>query len=377
MPRFRFTAVLLALPLAAAAVLLRPAPEARAAPPCAGAPCADSVEVTYLGVGGWLIRRGPDAVLTAPFFSTPRLSAVSFARPIRADTARIDERVRALLPEAAGVRAVLVGHSHYDHLMDVPYLARRYFPEVPVYGNDAMLRLLAADPVRPRLVSVEEDAGTHEAPGRWVYPHPDSTVRFMALRSGHAPHALGVKVFRRGQAEERSALPSNAWEWSEGTVLAYVIDFLDRETGRVAYRIHFQDAASEAPLGYPPPWAAADSAPFDLAILCAGSFREAGDYPVGIVGALRPRRVLVGHWEDFFRPQTAKLRLIPRTDTTEILRRVDTALPPDAHRAVPRPGTTLRFPLHFAAESGTLPEPPAGGIPDSTPPGEAGFRSIP
>lgn len=338
------------VPLALAAMLLSAAPAAllRASAPaargCPGA-CADSVEVTYLGVGGWMIRLGGDAVLTAPFFSTPRLSSVGLGRTIRPDTARIDERVRTLLPRREGVRAVLVGHSHYDHLMDVPYVARRYLPGVPVYGNDAMLRLLAGDPVRPRLVSVEADAGTHEAPGRWTYPHPDSTVRFMALRSGHAPHALGVKVFRRGQRGEREELPSNAWEWSEGAVLAYVVDFLEPGTGRVRFRVHFQDAASEAPLGFPPPWSGADDAPFDLAIVCAGSFREAGDYPREVVDALRPRRVLVGHWEDFFRPQTAALRLIPRTDTLELLRRVDAALPETGLRAIPRPGETLRVPV--------------------------------
>lgn len=353
MPQRRRSAPLalavLLLAAATGAALPRSAPAAHPARTCA--PCADSVEVTYLGVGGWLIRRGPDAVMTAPFFSTPRLSAVGFGRPIGPDTARIDERMGALVPEATGIRAVLVGHSHYDHLMDVPYVARRYLPGVPVYGNAAMLRLLARDPVYPRLASVEEDAGTYEAPGRWIYPHPDSTVRFMALRSGHAPHALGVKVFRRRQRGERDALPSNAWEWAEGEVFAFVVDFLDGPGGRVAYRVHFQDAASEAPQGFPPPWPAGDTARFDLAIVCAGSFREAGDYPRGIVGALRPREVLVGHWEDFFRPQTMALRLIPRTDTTELLRRVDAALPADARRAVPRPGATLRFAVHPAADA--------------------------
>lgn len=347
---------LAALLLAAApAALLRASSPAPAAAACAGA-CPDSAELTYLGVGGWLIRVGGDAVLTAPFFSTPRLTSVGLGRSIRPDTARIDERMRALVPDRAGIRALLVGHSHYDHLMDVPYVARRHLPGVPVYGNAAMLRLLAADPVRPRLAALEEDAGTHEAPGRWIYPHPDSTVRFMALRSGHAPHAAGVKVFRRGQRGERAELPSNAWEWSEGNVLAYVVDFLERGTGRVRFRVHFQDAASEAPLGFPPPLAGADAAPFDLAIVCAGSFREAGDYPRGVVGALRPARVLVGHWEDFFRPQTMSLRLIPRTDTLELLRRVDAALPAGGNRSIPRPGETLRIPLPAPA-----PAPPAAG----------------
>lgn len=77
--------------------------------------------------------------------------------------------------------------------------------------------------------------------------------------------------------------------------------------------------------------------------MCAGSFREAGGYPGGIVGALRPREVLVGHWEDFFRPQTQALRLVPRGDTTELLWRIDGALPPGGRRAVPRPGDTFRF----------------------------------
>ncbi len=351
--RFSISGVLIAA--ATAAAFPRPAPTPPPAP-CGGG-CGDSVEVTYLGVGGWLFRHGNDAILTAPFFSTPRLSTVGLARRLRPDTARIDERVRALLPDTAGIRAVLVGHSHYDHLMDVPYVARKHLPGVPVFGNDAALRLLAGDPVAAHLVSAEEGAGSHEAPGRWIYPHPDSTVRFMALRSGHAPHALGVKVFRRGQRDRREELPSNAWEWSEGEVLAYVVDFLDRKGGRVVFRVHYQDAASTAPLGFPPPWDEADAARFDLAVVCAGSFREAGDYPRGIVGALRPREVLVGHWEDFFRPQTQALRVIPGTDTTELLRRVDGALPLDGRRALPRPGTTLRFPVHAEAEG----SPPDGG----------------
>ena len=48
------------------------------------------------------------------------------------------------LPLAA-VHAILVGHSHYDHLMDVPLIARRYVPNATIYGSLTTKRILMGD----------------------------------------------------------------------------------------------------------------------------------------------------------------------------------------------------------------------------------------
>lgn len=311
--------------------------------------CEKTAEITYLGVGGFLIRYGNDAILTAPFFSTPGLSEVGQMLRIRSDTARVNERMRALVPDPAvlrSVRAVLVGHSHYDHLMDVPHVAVRHADSAQVYGNDVMRRLLHYDSVRlfHRLVSAEPDAGDVRERGRWIYPHRDSTVRFMALRSKHAPHGLGfIKVFRNRQTKERPHEPPTAWAWSQGETLAYVIDFLDAKNGEPRFRIHYQDSASPYPHGAPPPLEEGSTRRYDVAILCGGSFQQVQGYPDSILARTQPRHAVLGHWENFFQPQTDPLKLVPFTDAVELARRIDAALPAGSERTTPRPGAKMRF----------------------------------
>jgi L-ascorbate metabolism protein UlaG (beta-lactamase superfamily) len=78
------------------------------------APGAREVDVTWIGHATLLVRLGGAAVLTDPIFSE-RASPVSFAGP---------RRVRPPSPGLDGlpkIDAVVVSHSHYDHL-DLPSL---------------------------------------------------------------------------------------------------------------------------------------------------------------------------------------------------------------------------------------------------------------
>lgn len=299
----------------------------RAAPiPCAGG-CGDTVRVTYLGAGGFLVRHGADAVMTGPLFSNPGMLRVGAGLPIRADTAEIDRRMRALVPDTAGVAAILVGHSHYDHLMDVPYVARRYLHGARIYGNDAMLNLLAPDTaLRGRLRSVRADAGDAWREGRWIYPKAE------------APGATGIA---RDQRQPRGSLPRNAWEWAAGDAYAFVVDFLDPRTGRVLFRFHVADTPASWPDGFAPP----SLRGFDAALLCVGSYDTVRDYasnPRGFLTALRPRHAVLGHWEDFFRRAGAAPEPLPGYDLREYLRRVRAALPGPNVATLPAPGDAVR-----------------------------------
>jgi len=300
---------------------------------CAGGD--EFIHVRYLGVGGWLFRMGDAALLTAPFYSNPGLLDVGVGR-IEADTARID----AHLPEVGDVEAVLVGHAHYDHLMDVPYVLRAKAPSARMYGSRTAVNLLLGDPgiEAERLVSVEEGAGDHQTPGEWIHV-AGGRIRFMALRSGHASHFLGIHLYQGQLEEPASELPTRAGGWVEGTPLAYLIDFLSEE-GEVVFRVHYQDAASTPPAGFPPP---VDGIPVDLAILCPPGYEEVDGYPEGILLHLEPRNVLLGHWEDFFRPQSEPLRGVPGTDMETFVDRMEAVLPSTTAWRFPEPGSEVRF----------------------------------
>jgi hypothetical protein len=300
-------------------------------------PGVEEITIEYLGVGGWLMRMGESVLLTAPFFSNPGFLDAGLGR-IEADTVAIEQ----FLPPVEDAMAILVGHAHYDHLMDIPYILRRRAPTALLYGSRTAVNLLHGDPdLDPgRLFSVEEVAGTREGPGEWVYLR-GGRVRFMALRSGHAPHFMGIHLYE-GEAEEPAAeLPNRAGEWVEGLPLAFLIDFLSAE-GEVLYRVHYQDAASEPPLGFPPE--DFDGIPVDLAILCPPGYQELSEYPEGILSATSPTHVLLGHWEDFFTSRTEPLRGVRGTDLKEFIMRTENALPPGASWGILEPGVTVRIP---------------------------------
>jgi len=305
---------------------------------CGATDDTEAVELTYLGSGGFLMTWNHHAILTAPFYSNPGLLQVAFGLPISPNTERID----AHLPPVDDVEAILVGHTHYDHLMDTVYIAETHAPRAVLYGNETMAHILAArEHLRGRVVAMDDAAGDWWQPGRWVYV-ADRSIRFMALRSEHAPHFLGIKMFGGSVDQNQDSLPRTAYGWKEGQTFAFLIDFLGTD-GAVRLRLHYQDAASNPPAGFPPPSENASADPVDVAILCVASFGEVDDYPEAIVQQLQPQTVILGHWESFFRSPDLPTQAVPLTDTKQFALRLTHVLPDGARWYTPRPRAALRI----------------------------------
>jgi hypothetical protein len=231
--------------------------------------------------------------------------------------------------------------------MDVPYIKSRYMPRAKVYGSTTMRNTLLAfkELKSDDIVSVQDGAGTHEAPGKWWHD-PSGRVRFMALVSEHAPIVFGLKFFEGAYDAPLTDPPRRAYQWREGQTLAYLIDFLAADGKTVEFRIHYQDAASTPNLGFPPP-AQPDDRRVDVAIVCLPGFDQVRDYPTGIVGRLKPRFVVGTHWEDFFAllPNEPKdLHTVPTLDAHRFIEKLRTALPQDAEFRLPVRGVWMRFP---------------------------------
>lgn len=320
--------------------------------PCCGDEYQQTLQIKYLGVGGFVLQRGHDVILTAPFFSNPSLLRVGLSilglLPIQADPQRID----AFLPPMEEVAGILVGHAHYDHLMDIPYIAQKRTPRARVYGSETMKNILSAVLPEERLIALDaEAADPNGAPGRWQTVIKDR-IRIMAVRSKHAPHRclfdshFCLKLFQGMVEEPLHKLPRTARGWKEGQTFAYLIDFLD-EQGAIAFRIHYQDAASSPPRGFPPHLSPQEQKRVDVAILCVPGYREVRKYPERLIRAIQPRFVVLAHWENFFRPRTGDpgdLQVVPGgTDPKEFITRLKTVLPNDAAWILPRPGAWLHF----------------------------------
>jgi L-ascorbate metabolism protein UlaG (beta-lactamase superfamily) len=330
------------------------------------------LHVEYLGVAGFLVRVGDDALLTAPLFTNPSLTDITVGEVVSAP----DVIDRYLTPaDVADVKAILVGHAHYDHLMDVPHVWSMT-PAATIYGNVATQRLLAAydpgpscadtptpvnliprelvvalnDPADDRVdtrgcAGVEGCQGTLAPhPGEWVHV-PNSRIRIMALCSSH-PAQFGPVHFGGGCMEaDACAPPLDAYDWREGDTLAYLIDFLD-DSGAPIHRLFYQDAPADPPVGFVPDELLEEKAT-DVALLCVGTYDQVADHPGAIVRHLEPRYAIGGHWESFFRTRDEPLRPIPFMDVEPFRVALDDALPPvggTPRGFVPDPGSQWTFP---------------------------------
>lgn len=283
-----------------------------------------TLQLQYLGVGGYVLRRGAHAVVTAPLYSNPGWLRVGLWR-ISPDTSVIDQLHPSMAP--ADVEAILVGHAHYDHLMDVPYIARKYHPQATIYGNRSTERLvMVADPgLSNRVKALDEEVARNSQPGRWFYV-ADSTIRIMALESDHGPHALGIHIMKGEVKDNLKRLPRSAWNWKEGETLAYLIDFLGQGDD-IDFRVYYQDATAPDSAGFLPHFPPEDDHHIDIAILCAGSAQALKEYPTTFLRAYQPRNVILGHWEHFFRSPLKPPRRLRFTNIEQFIREVEAAAP--------------------------------------------------
>lgn len=310
--------------------------------------------VQSLGVQGFVLRRGADAIMTAPMYTRQSAFEVTINLPLAADTAAIDQGLASV--ELADIRAIVSGHAHYDHLIDVPYILTK-MPNAVAYTNTSGKHMLAAlAPNRPatctstqpqvidgaRVIAVDDAIASHVdytncpqqkppgAPmkGSWIRV-PGANVRLMPVCSMH-PAQVGPYHFGEGSvAQDQCDLPRAASGWLEGQTVAFVIDFLD-EHDAPAFRVFYQDAPTNAPIGHVPAALLAEKA-VDVALLCVGSSDNVMNAPAAVLANLTPRFALSGHWEDFF-GAVGSTTPLPLLDVNAYKARAEAALPgePDA-----------------------------------------------
>jgi hypothetical protein len=284
-------------------------------------------KLTYLGVGGWLVRWRGQALLFAPSFSNPSFPPILVSPDL--------ERIDRYMPEASDVTVLLIGHSHYDHLLDVGQVMQDYTPNAKAYGPETAGHILAAarqplkfENVEPKMAKVtcnnEEQTRCCETncddvekthcraakTGTWI---PSGPFRFMPIESKHAPHFLGIDFLPGAYCHDLSTFPRTVWGWREGTTLAWLVDLVD-ETGKTVYRIHYQDSASSPPMGFPP--ITIDDKRVDVEIVAAASWSQVHQYPTALLKVTKPRLLVLGHWEDFFgndpyQPEVSSLQKEP------------------------------------------------------------------
>lgn len=239
----------------------------------------DGLGVTFAGVSTLLVDDGETAILTDGFFSRPGLLPVALGQ-IRPDLPRIHECLQRLLaatPTVIGLDAVVPVHSHFDHAMDSAEVARSTGATL-VGGlstanigrgaglpEDRMLIVGSGSTWRRGAWTVRMTASAHCPPDR--YPGEITSpvippVKTSAYKCGEAwsivlTHDSGPSLLVQGSA-------------------GYVVGSLAGQRADVAY------------LG--------------VGQLGLRNEEYLATYWAETVRAVGARRVVLTHWDDFFRP---------------------------------------------------------------------------
>jgi L-ascorbate metabolism protein UlaG (beta-lactamase superfamily) len=259
----------------------------------AAGPARADVSVRWLGVAGFTLTSGDTTLAHDPFLSRPGTLRTLFSsyEPDEAVLAPfLGPESRA--PELARAKLYLVGHSHFDHLGDVPWLAARTHGRVLGSATTAAIA---------RGYGLAEEATLVASPGAVV---EEGAFEVRVFASRHAKVLLG-RVPLEGELTEPPEAPIHAFSFVLGDARGYLVT--ERTSGvRIAlFSSAGCDAAALAALGR-------DVAPVDLLLAATGG-REP-DYAAHLVEALRPRLVVPHHFDDFTIPLADAAAGAPRDE---------------------------------------------------------------
>lgn len=272
------------------------------------------VRLTWYGVAAIRLDTPTLSLYLDPFVTRSSLFEV-VSRPLRPDPKAIDRH----LPPAD---VIALGHAHYDHSLDVPYLAHR--DGSTVIGSTSVGRLLRAAGVPA------EQFIQREAEGGRVALQSDDTGDRSALDFVPSRHArvLFGRIPYPGPIDERISLPARASSYRMGAIYA-VNAMLDGlrilHLGSADLREEFDERLR------------AD-------VLCVGvaGFSRTPDYLQRLLGAVRPRLIIPIHWDAFFSPLESPIRTLPNVDARLFVQQC-ASFAPDATIAALQPGQSLQL----------------------------------
>jgi len=282
----------LLLVLAACGSPAAPAPSSPSSPPA-----RDPVALTYFGVAGWQLEGAGRVILADPYFSRP----IHDGGPISPDL----EAIAARAPAKADL--ITIGHSHIDHLLDAPEVARRTGATLLGSLTTAMIGRASGLP-EEQLITVK---------GGEDFAFDGFSVR--VIPSLHS--ALDDKHVFGGALTEPPTLPMPSSDWPEGGTFAYLVRLAGHEILMLS-TANFIERELE---GLRP----------DIAIIGVGLRQEIYDYTCRLLHALGdPPRVYANHFDDWHAPP---VDVPPDEDLLAFVAEVEACAP----------GTIVTIPRHF------------------------------
>jgi L-ascorbate metabolism protein UlaG (beta-lactamase superfamily) len=236
----------------------------------------DGLELEWLGVSGYRMTYQGSTLFIDPYVSRVPLTAVLKREPTLPDPAKIDRYISSP-PNVAGV---LVGHTHFDHAVDAPAIAKRF--GCRAFGSSSLKRLMAAHGIADQAVEVKP-----------YEPYEVGPFVVSFTPSLHSKLILGLAVPFAGEftCDHLDALSPGAYKC--GQVWGIQIEV----AGKSFYHQGSANLIDEA--------VRTEGVDYFLAGVAGRGFTPR--YWERILRRLQPQTVVPTHYDDFFQPLDAPM----------------------------------------------------------------------
>jgi L-ascorbate metabolism protein UlaG (beta-lactamase superfamily) len=220
----------------------------------------------WLGVAGLEFTHDDYTLLIDPFFTRPGKAAVATGR-------RVETNARLVAQHISRADALLVTHSHYDHLMDAPEVLRR--TGARAFGSPNTCALLALNGIPGgQMQSIKVGERVELGPFTVdVFPNSHTVIPLSRWFNGPLSTSL-----RNGSVR----LPLRLSDYRMDTCFGFRIS-LDGRVFQIGKHPAPADVLFFSPYGTPKTFE-------------------------GLLLAVRPRFIVPIHWDDFTRPLSQPLR---------------------------------------------------------------------
>lgn len=263
------------------------------------------LELEWLGVSGYRMTYQGQTIFIDPYVSRAPLRSLLLRRTALHDAAMID---RFINPPGE-VAGVLVGHTHFDHAIDAPEIARRF--NTKAYGSASLRQLMRIHGLEDSTVVVEPNK---------IYELGPFKTRF--IRSRHSKLILGKKVPFDGEltCDHLHGLTPGAYKC--GQVWGIRIEV----AGKSFYHQGSADLIDDELPGEP--------VDFFLAGVAGRSVTK--DYWKRILPKLDPATIVPTHYDNFFAPLGEAMKPVTKAKLDELPSEINSVSGSATIAALPR-----------------------------------------
>lgn len=244
-------------------------------------------QVKFFGVSTLLFDDGKQQVLVDGFFSRPSLATTVFKK-IDSDSSKVNQIIQS--HNLKRTQAILVTHSHYDHALDIPFLAKQ-LSQAKIVGSNSTLNIARGTNIPETQLQLVQ---------AWQ-PMKFGAFTVTAIPSQHTP-PTAVNNDLGEEITTPLTLPTRFPSFKEGGSFDYLIQhgehvsLVKASTGAIPKQFQHLKV---------------DTLFLGIAQLSKQSEQFQQNYLQETLATLQPKTVIPIHWDNFFAPIEPELEFLP------------------------------------------------------------------